>query len=183
MTGSLTGLMCNEKNAIKIQTETLPNGEAAGAFCAVPARGNRTGEARRRQSDGICARTERLFQLPLMPKRHFPPPWTIEEMDEAASGYTPAALRFTRDCVMLPVTDRFRYRPASLVTISRRHFNFCLLQLPAFAVYRRALAPSFSFAREDDLAVSNGQSINLTNVGRAGAVLYGFRTIRSIRRR
>jgi hypothetical protein len=73
---------------------------------------------------------------------------------------------------MLPVRDRFRYRTASLVTISRRQFNFCLLQLPSFAFYRRALAPSFSFVREDGLAVSNGQSINLTNVGRAGAALY-----------
>ena len=73
---------------------------------------------------------------------------------------------------MLPVRYRFRYRTPSVVTISRRQFNFCLLQLPSFAVYRKFLAPSVSFAREDGLAVSNGQSINLTNVGRAGAAMY-----------
>ena len=69
---------------------------------------------------------------------------------------------------MPPLSDQCRYHKR----ISRRQFNFCLLQLPSFAFYRRALAPSFSFAREDGLTVSNGQSINLTNVGRAGAALY-----------
>ena len=101
------------------------------------------------------------------------PPWTIEEHNDAYFRvYSSGCPSHPWDCAMLPVRDQFRYRTPSLVVISRRQFNFCLLQLPSFAFYRRALVPSFSFAREDGLAVSNGQSINLTNVGRAGAALY-----------
>ena len=67
-----------------------------------------------------------------------------------------------------------RYRAPSSTRVSRRQFIFCLLQTPSVAFYRKSVSPSssVSFAQGHALAVSNGQSIDLTNVGRAGAALY-----------
>jgi hypothetical protein len=56
--------------------------------------------------------------------------------------------------------------------LSRRQFNGRLLQLGSLGALWRLCGPSLSLASEDRLAVSNGQSINLTNVGRAGAAVY-----------
>lgn len=51
--------------------------------------------------------------------------------------------------------------------ISRRQFGGCLILLSTFAANRKAVA------LDTGSPVYNGQSINLTNVGRAGAALYG----------
>jgi hypothetical protein len=51
---------------------------------------------------------------------------------------------------------------------SRRQFNCLLLQMASATFYGK------SVAGQGDLAVFNGQSINLTNVGRAGAAFYSI---------
>jgi hypothetical protein len=70
------------------------------------------------------------------------------------------------------VKSAHRGRSILLSKVSRRQVHLRLLQLASLGAYCSIFRPPPSFAREDSLAVSNGQSINLMNVGRAGAALY-----------